>query len=390
MCYPKIAPQICQLNANEGRYSPAAGCMSLSSVTLVPIPEGWVPLGDIPPGQEVFDPFGNPCMVTAVCRPVKQEVFRVIFHDGAHLLAGSQQPWSTLTHALRFRIHVKRFQLQDWAPRLMCATTEDIRNCPRHERGLFLRESMHSIPLPLYLKLPERHLPIHPYLLGLWLGDGNSGAAVITCHIKDEDHYRARTSAAGERWRIMRDVNNVLSCSLARGPKPLFSERLRELNVFKNKHVPLMYLRSGETQRLELLQGLMDSDGYIDDIRGGAEFTSTSETLAKGVKELLLTLSQKATLSKGKATLNGAFISDKWRVCFTPTIMVVSLPRKAQGLTMHLEARSARTLTRLNQRYIRDVKPMGVRPTICLAVDSHSGMFLAGEHMIPVQARRVS
>ena len=390
MNYPKITPQICQLNANEGRYSPAAGCMSLASVTRVPIPEGWVPLGDIQPGQEVFDPFGNPCKVTAVCRPVEQEVFRVIFHDGAHLLAGSQQPWSTLTHALRFRIHVKRFQLQDWASRLMCANTEDIRNCPRHERGLFLRESMHSIPLPLTLKLPERHLPIHPYLLGLWLGDGTSGAAVITCHIEDEDHYRARASAAGERWRIMRDVNNVLSCSLARGPKPLFSERLRELNVFKNKHVPLIYLRSGEMQRLELLQGLMDSDGYINHSTGGAEFTSTSATLAKGVRELLLTLGQQATLSKGKATLNGAFISDKWRVYFTPTIMAVSLPRKAQTLTKLLEARSAQGLTRLNQRYIRAVKPMGVRPTICLAVDSHSGMFLAGEHMIPVQARRVS
>ena len=390
MYYPKITPQICKLNANEGRYSPAAGCMSLSSDTLVPIPGGWVPLGDIQPGQEVFDPFGNPCKVTAVCRPVEQEVFRVIFHDGAHLLAGSQQPWSTLTHALRFRIHVKRFQLQDWAPRLMCATTEDIRNCLRYDRGRLLRESMHSIPLPLTLKLPERHLPIHPYLLGLWLGDGTSGAAVITCHIKDEDHYRERASAAGERWRIMRDVNNVLSCSLTRGPKPLFSERLRELNVFKNKHVPLIYLRSGETQRLDLLQGLMDSDGYIDEIRGGAEFTSTSETLAKGVKELLLTLGQKATLSKGKATLNGAFISDKWRVHFTPTIMVMSLPRKAQRLTKLLEARSARRLTRLNQRYIRAVKPMGVRPTICLAVDSDSGMFLAGEHMIPVQSRRVS
>ena len=390
MYYPKITPQICQLNANEGRYSPAAGCMSLASATRVPIPEGWVPLGDIQPGQEVFDPFGNPCKVTAVCRPVEQEVFRIIFHDGAHLLAGSQQPWSTLTHALRFRIHVKRFQLQDWAARLMCANTEDIRNCLRHERGRFLKESMHSIPLPLTLNLPERHLPIHPYLLGLWLGDGSSGAAVITCHIKDEDHYRARASAAGERWRIMRDVNKVLSCALTRGPKPLFSERLRELNVFKNKHVPLIYLRSGETQRLDLLQGLMDSDGYIDEIRGVAEFTSTSETLAKGVRELLLTLGQKPTLSKEKATLYGVFISYKWRVHFTPTIMAVSLPRKAQGLTELLEARSARRLTRLNQRYIRDVKPMGVRPTICLAVDSHSGMFLAGEHMIPVQSRRVS
>ena len=88
--------------------------------------------------------------------------------------------------------------------------------------------------------------------------------------------------------------------------------------------------------------------------------------------------------------MNGVFISDKWRVHFTPTIMAVSLPRKAQGLTKRLEARSARRLTRLNQRYIRAVKPMGVSPTICLAVDSHSGMLLAGEHMIPVRARSLS
>ena len=300
MYYPKITPQICKLNANEGRYSPAAGCMSLSSVTPVPIPEGWVPLGDIQPGQEVFDPFGNPCKVTAVCRPVEQEVFRVILHDGAHLLAGSQQPWSTLTHALRFRIHVKRFQLQDWASRLMCANTEDIRNCPRYERGRLLKESMHSIPLPLTLKLPERHLPIHPYLLGLWLGDGTSGAAVITCHIKDEDHYRARASAAGERWRIMRDVNNVLSCSLTRGPKPLFSERLRELNVFKNKHVPLIYLRSGETQRLDLLQGLMDSDGYIDEKKGAQSLHQRLKHWPRGLGSYFLPWVKSRLCRRGK------------------------------------------------------------------------------------------
>ena len=71
--------------------------------------------------------------------------------------------------------------------------------------------------------------------------------------------------------------------------------RLRDLNVFNNKHAPELYLRAGMEQRQALLQGLIDSDGHIY-ANGRAEFTSKSIRLAEGVQELALSLGMKATI----------------------------------------------------------------------------------------------
>ena len=57
---------------------------------------------------------------------------------------------------------------------------------------------MHSVPVARPLRLPDADLPIDPYILGLWLGDGSSTAPNITCHRDDEHYYRERAIAAGE------------------------------------------------------------------------------------------------------------------------------------------------------------------------------------------------
>ena len=118
-------------------------------------------------------------------------------------------------------------------------------------------ESMHSIPLAHPLLLPERQLAIDPYLLGLWLGDGDSIQAMITCHWDDEPHYRRLAVAAGENWRIGGSADRrrpyVLRYTLSGEPPPpptdepgpRFLTRLRELGVKGNKHVPPEYLRAG-------------------------------------------------------------------------------------------------------------------------------------------------
>ena len=309
--------------------------------------------------------------------------------ESPFILAGLLQPWVPLTHSLRAKIHKGTRRLDHWASRLMPFTTEDIQRHLLYEAGTCIT-AMHSIPLPLPLQLPERPLEIDPYLLGLWLGDGNSNEPAITCHIDDEPHYRARAQAAGERWRIRSKSNNVLTCALSKGPIPLFRTRLDALSLLGHKHVPTHYLRSAEPQRLALLQGLMDSDGTIDRRNGVAEYTSISERLARGVFELLLTLGQKATIKRvvDGAKLYGRIICDDWSVGFSPRVMVVSLPRKVETLAGYLERRTAPALTRLDQRYIRAVEPQGVGPTTCIAVDSHSGLLLAGQQMIPVSARR--
>ena len=235
--------------------------------------------------------------------------------------------------------------------------------------------------------LPDRELlPIDPYLLGLWLGDGSSGSPVIISHRDDEPHYRESALSAGENWRIMTDRNGVLTCSMARGPDPLFLIRLRQLDVLNNKHVPGIYLRAGIDQSLEVLRGLMDSDGCVSRSTGKAEYTSISEHLSRGALELTLSLGQKATRKKGDAMLYGRRISDKYRVTFAPTICVFSLPRKEADLKDHLERRGHIKLPRVAQRYIRSVEPEGAVSTVCIVVDSPTRMFVAGEQMIPVRS----
>ena len=333
----------------------------------------------------MFDQAGHQCTVLAVCHRDAEPVFRVGFDDRTFLMAGAQQPWVTMTHRTRHRIHVRKFAIPDWASDFAPPTTEQVRGTLMHIRRS-LREAMHSVPLAMALTLPERELPIDPYLLGLWLGDGSSGSPVITCHRDDEPHFRQKALCAGENWRIMRNKTGVLTCSMARGPLPLFLTRLRQLGVLNNKRIPHMYLRAGNEQRLELLRGLMDSDGCVDGRAGQAEFTSILDDLSKGALELALTLGQKATRSKGDAKLYGRRISDKYRVTFAPTMDVFSLPRKAEVLKEHLELRAHVILPRVAQRYLRAVEPASVASTVCIIVDSPARMFLAGAQMIPVRS----
>ena len=359
----------------------------LADATPIPTPDGWTTVGEIALGQHAFDERGQPCTVIGVYPQGDQPVCWIIFDDWSILTAGVRQPWVTLTHSHRAKIHKETRSLDHWASCLMPPTTEEIGAHLLHESGTLV-EAMHSVPLARPLQLPDRPLPIDPYLLGLWLGDGSSVAADITCDTPDEPHYRKRALAAGENWRIRRfggPRKDILTCTMSGEPQPRFLTRLRELGVKGNKHVPTLYLRSGNEQRLALLHGLMDSDGHIDD-RGLAEYTSISHRLALGVLELALTLGQKAVLGKGVATLYGRVISDKWRVLFTPTIYPASLPRKTDRLTGFLERREGIPLTRLMQRYIRAASYAGTRRTTEIAVDSPSHLFLASRSMIPARS----
>ena len=369
----------------SGLVSLSGNCMALAGNTPIPTPDGWIPLHQVAPGQTVFDQAGQQQTVVAVCHRKPEPVFRVTFDGESCLIAGAQHPWVTMTHHLRHQMHIGNFSLKDWAWDFAPPTTEQISGSLIHKRRS-LEEAMHSVPVAMPLMLPDRELPIDPYLLGLWLGDGSSGSPVITTHRDDEPHYRQSAHSAGENWRIMTDKNGVLTCSMARGPKPLFHTRLRQLDVLNNKYVPPIYLRAGIDQRLELLRGLMDSDGCVDRRSGQAEFTSISEHLSKEALVLVLSLGQKATRNKGDAMLYGRRISDKYRVTFAPTICVFSLPRKAEVLMETLERRRRVKLPRVVQRYIRSVEPAGADSTVCIVVDSPTRMFVAGEQMTPVRS----
>jgi phage terminase large subunit-like protein len=252
-------------------------------------------------------------------------------------------------------------------------------------------DTNHSVPVAGALQLPHAVLPVHPYVLGVWLGDGTSASAEITIGDEDLDETTALLAECGE---AVRATNRAIRYSAGaragvRDPKTGrmvsnggLHSRLKSLGLLKNKHVPEMYLRASAEQRLALLQGLMDSDGYVG-ANGHVEFTSTKRVLADAVVELAASLGQKPVLGEYRATLYGRDCGPKFRVKWRPTTNVFRLERKrarvkpagAQGF-------------RNTHRMIVAAERIPAQPMRCITVDSPNHMYLAGEHMIPTHNTR--
>ena len=138
--------------------------------------------------------------------------------------------------------------------------------------------------------------------------------------------------------------------------------------------IPQHYLTAGFDQRLALLQGLMDSDGYADEI-GRCEFVSTLEHLSDGVVELAASLGLRPVKRKKRVTLNGVECSPAYQVKFTPHLPVFRLERKL--------ARLAPKVRQSRFRAVVAVRPLSSVPVRCIQVAAPSGMLLIGRTFVP-------
>jgi hypothetical protein len=140
------------------------------------------------------------------------------------------------------------------------------------------------------------------------------------------------------------------------------------LGVLDDEQIPAAYLRASVDQRIALLQGLMDTGGTV--MRSGAcSIGLTSERLADGVHELVVSLGVKASRARRQ---DGATVHT---VTFAAPFAAFRLPRKVskQNLVTGARARS---------RYISSIEPVPSVPTRCIAVEHPSHLFLV-EGFVP-------
>ncbi|MGE4295351.1 MAG: replicative DNA helicase [Campylobacterales bacterium] len=157
---------------------------------------------------------------------------------------------------------------------------------------------------------PQKTQPIDPYFLGLWLGDGRSQDVRIA--VNDSEIKRYLESYAKKLGLVTTVYEAKGKCPMigitsgVQGGSPgrdTLQKSLRDLGVLENKHIPHDYLCGDRNQRLNLLAGLIDSDGYYDDRYHVYEVVQKNEALAKQIKFLADTLGFRASIKAKKATL---------------------------------------------------------------------------------------
>ncbi|AWH13822.1 terminase large subunit [Mycobacterium phage HokkenD] len=341
--------------------------------TQVLTTDGWVNHGDLKPGQYVYGSDGKPVRIVAVSPEyTDSDCYRVTFTDGSSVIAGGGHLWEVRRKSKKV---TEVLATEALAPSV---------GGPRPDNGRM--EYNWRVRCDAMVDSPEADLPIDPYLLGYWLGDGTSKAASITVGHDDEDWVAARIEAAGARIirRTTHDHGNArgLHFRLDAKMRDGFESRCRRLGIWDNKHIPEIYLTASIGQRKQLLAGLMDSDGSAraNTRSTQVEFCTTIPALANGFQTLARGLGIRVTPKVGKSSYraDGALVGckDRHRFLWTPTFNPFQSPRKSALFAEPVSARQG-------EMSIVSIEPVPTEPTRCIQVDAEDGIYLVGRSFIP-------
>lgn len=358
---------------------------ALALDTPIPTPTGWTTMGDIKAGDMALDENGNPCRVIRATEvQYNRPCYRVHFNDGTSIVADAEHPWQTRTWKERNRMTMKRGVVQRSPAASKTRTTLEIQKTLRFQPAKMNNAYNHTIDVAGAWNLPERNLPIDPYVLGVWLGDGTSIEATVWSddeEIIDEVRkagYPVRRGKKPYQWI----VNDGAKRTGKRREGTLYTQ-LKDNNLFGNKHIPEDYLLASKEQRLALLQGLMDTDGTVSLAAHRISFTSTLPHLAKQVFGLVASLGMVPHMNSYIPKITGrpeAVCERAYRINFSTKTPVFRLRRKVEK---QAEAVSNSRISTGTRRFIISIEPVESVPVRCIAIDTPTHLYLAGESGIP-------
>ena len=318
---------------------------ALEENTPIPTPNGFKNIKDLKIGDEIFAYDGTITTVMAVKKWKNRELFKVTTNDGQKIVADAEHDWSVMP-------------------------------CRRNKKWKVLStqqifDANFSRPIKLPdsgpLVLPLKKLPIDPYVLGVWLGDGHSASARISQSESDGDFMISEFKKRGYLMKKSKSGKFLYHVSD-------LQSKLRANNLLNNKHIPSPYLRASQEQRTDLLKGLIDTDGHISKKKyGQIEFCTTSQKIAEGFIELIHSLAIKGQIKVSDAKLYGKICSKRFRITFH-TKDVCRLPRKLASVNQNIRKKS---------RFISNIERHGKGNTVCIQIEHPSHLFLCGKAMIP-------
>ena len=349
---------------------------------LVQTPSGFKRIGDLVIGDYVYGMDGKKTKVIGFPYQGKLPLYKVTFDDGCEINVNKEHLWICKTSKERFRKRytkgLKTWDNPSYNNWLVCST-EDIIQKGQYTPFPKCNGTKVSIPVTLPVELPEKVLPIDPYVLGLLIGDGSLVSGVSFC-----------TGDKEIKTLIDSKYDNTLKYRFDSG---IFSGTLKNLNKYvrslgllgkhsDDKFIPIDYLNGSIYQRRELLKGLMDTDGSVYGNHSTLEYCTVSSQLKTDFVELVNSLgglvnsvTEKKpfyyTCGRNKKVFCKKAYSIRFKVLFNP----FRLSRKYKlwkPVTKYRHERIIEKIEKLDK--FGDIR--------CIAVDNSNGSFLVTKDYI--------
>jgi len=402
--------------------------------TVIPTPDGRTTMGDVSIGDAVFDETGTVQKVTAISPIfVDRDCYRVVFSDGTSVVADGAHLWTTTHFSDPQRPYWRPTRGTGYTGKQLRGAFRETSTVTTEQIAASLRTSMgtnnHFIEVAGPPDGPEREYLIHPYVLGVWLGDGDRVNGLITSHVDDAAEMATHLRDCGERVDVRpytdhehRNCMHIcirhdpdlcpyghdrgqpkgthtisrhcMECDRVRQldkyhgrPSQLparsnrsFVARLKLAGLWKNKHIPEEYFHGSFKQRLALLQGLMDTDGTVKRGQGGMELGFHDERLSTDAARLIQSLGHKVMLRKGRFTSKSKGIAgDRWRLVWSARDPVFRLARKAALQNTEFSSSGQQ---KVFQRFIVSCDPVDSVPVRCITVTGPSHLFCVTDAFI--------
>lgn len=346
----------------------------------IKIPGGWSTHGAVEAGTVVTAWDGTPSIVKGVYPQGKKPFYKLTFGDGRTTEAAGEHLWRVYT--------------SDWGLKSKTRNTRNPRIIDTDEIARL--NKINTYKGRIFIDLcdsekcgPELNLPIDPYLLGLLIGDGAlSNGQVRFCKDDGELHDYFRENIHESLEFLVRGGCETIIRARDRKVDPTHPLRdaLKEFGLMGKrsweKFIPEQYLDASHEQRLSLLCGLMDTDGYIN-IHSSMSYCTTSERLAKQVRFLVRSLGGIATISIKKNptyTHNGEKRVGRWAYN-------VHIRHKRPSEFFRLKRKQDRAndenqyADRL-KLLIRSVEYIGEKDCVCIEIDHPDHLYVTNDFIV--------
>ena len=333
---------------------------------IVKTPNGDRQIGDLIPGDYVYGVNGKPTKVLGVYPQGLKNTYEVTFMDNSKTRCGLHHNWSINTIGMRNR------------NKFIVKTTEELikQGCKTNKNV-----SRFKIPLCNPVEYPKKKLKVDPYILGVFLGNGTYTTSTpgISAHVDDQfildkvkrllkkEHNINITKEP--RFTSKNGVQLMLTTQDYKSPPPV-GALFDSIGVNSNNRIiPEEYFYGSVSQRLKLLQGLLDSDGSIRKNR--TSFSNTNLNLINGVIRLVQSLGGTARLQAPDKRKKPYCYSISIRMFINP----FSLPRKADQWKVSTKNPPC--------RYIKSIEKLDiVEEHVCIMVEAKDSLYLTDEYIV--------